>query len=299
MLGRCVRMLSTPAAGPGPQVPADLAMPTRAPVLRRAIAATVDGCFSLFCGTVVGTVAQAVGGVGVAESWWAALATASVVFAFRDGLGGSGTRSWGKALAGLEVVLWDGQVAPREACLLRNVPVLVFVAAPSVELVRELILLALVFDLGSMAATEQGKRIGDYALGTRVVLERPGRAVRLLDLREQERMEELEAEMSTLAPDLLPRLYSAKGMQSYNPMSVDVLAAGGLVAVPTSAAQAVAQARVIEVARTSGDALPSDQRAALDARVGRLPFPGEVHDVRGPIAEKARALQRDSQNRAQ
>ena len=58
--------------------------------------------------------------------------------------------------------------------------------------------LVLVFDLSSVLFTQDARKVGDYAFGTRVVDERPGRAGRELDLAERAEIAELEAEVKEL-----------------------------------------------------------------------------------------------------
>ena len=127
------------------------------------------------------------------------------------------------------MALWDGALAPPAACAARSCYLALAPVAGAHHMLGAALELALFFDLASLALTSDARKAGDYVFGTRVVEERPGRALRLRDLREALEREALRADIEALAPGLLASRAAAAA-------AAEAAAAAGTVAAGNSAA---------------------------------------------------------------
>ena len=164
------------------RVPADAAP---APLLRRAAATVVDMGLSM-----VGGVAFAV--LVALELGRPQDALASVPFAawglflIRDAVIESGTRSIGKRLLKLEIVRWNGTLPSRFQSVFRHAYIPVYGAS---SLLMPYIVLLPIVDVGLVLFTPNAWRVGDVMALTRVIAERPDRALRLEEKRKHDAIE--------------------------------------------------------------------------------------------------------------
>jgi len=142
-------------------------------------------------GEDVVTVAAAFQGVALA-SWMV-----------RDAATSEGNRSLGKRVFGLELAYWDGCLPTRGHALLRNLYWAVLPVMAWHPLAALAGTLPFVFDGASLLFTPDARKVGDYMAGTRVVMERPGRADRMRDLTDRLEADQLRAEIQDAAPSLL------------------------------------------------------------------------------------------------
>ncbi len=186
-------------------IPEDLQLPTPAEPIKRFFAAVFDAGLALTGGVVAGYAASY--GTGIPEAVGAVgQGTALVLWTLRDGLGDHGNRSLGKALFKLELANWDGTLPQPSACLARNVYFALVPLTAFHPLVTMSLEVVLFFDAASFFVTKDARRVGDYIFGTRVVQERPGRALRALDMHEAVEAGEIRAELEALAPGVLDKL---------------------------------------------------------------------------------------------
>lgn len=159
-------------------LPPHLALPTPAPRLPRLLAGAADALVASSLGGLVGF-AVAAGAPGAPELSAAAASMAALLaWVVRDAVIDDGNRSLGKKLAGLEIVLWDGALPTRAACLGRNVYWLAFATITLHPVCDQLTRMMAVADLASFALTADMRKLGDWGAGTRVVLERSDRPAR-------------------------------------------------------------------------------------------------------------------------
>ena len=186
-------------------VPEDLRLPTPGDPLARTAAGVADAALAGCVGcAVAGVVALAVPGGGEALALPLAQGAALAHWSFRDALGwDGGNRSAGKALCGLELALWDGSLATPAAAAVRSAYMLAAPAAALHPIAGMAWTTLLVFEVASVGFTQDARKLGDYALGTRVVDERPGREGRMRDLADAAEVRALRAEVEALAPGTL------------------------------------------------------------------------------------------------
>jgi len=166
-------------------LPDDLRLPTPASIWERVYAGGMDAAAASIL-SVVPFIGCSVAGLDLDMSIAAAAGYAGFAFCVRDWLWEEGTRSMGKAMAGLELTSWDGQLVGSGTALVRNLHTAVIfggMAAPT-SILQHPASLLLIFDTASVMSTSDGRRTGDYMLGSRVSLSEDGRAERLLDLME-------------------------------------------------------------------------------------------------------------------
>ena len=182
-------------------LPPDLRLPPPGDPVRRTLAGCIDAGVSAAVGAAFYLALSSAGlpdpGAGAAwgaAGWWAV----------RDGVSSCGRRSFGKSALGLELVYWDGRPASRLHALLRSTPILLLPAAVGAHQLVDLIAsLAVVFDGASVFFTQDARKLGDYAAGTRVVEEAPDRAGRIADADAADEMAALRGEIEEISPGVL------------------------------------------------------------------------------------------------
>ena len=183
-------------------VPEDLRLSPPADPVARTTAGAIDAALALGGGAVAGWLAHALtGSSDVASASAAGAATA--LWVLRDGLGDGGNRSVGKAIMRVELAYWDGALASPAHALTRNAIVLAWPLAGLHPMLEMLWTTSVVFDGASLFLTADARKLGDYALGTRVVAERPGRQGRAQDRADALEMARLRADIDALSPGLL------------------------------------------------------------------------------------------------
>ena len=189
-------------------VPADLQLPVPGDPIARTAAGCVDAVVAcgVGCGVAAAVAAVSGGGGDLQLSLSVAQGAALSHWAFRDALGwDGGNRSVGKALLRQEVAMWDGTLATPGAAALRSAYMLAWPLAELHPIAGMAWTTLLAFEVASVGFTQDARKLGDYALGTRVVNERPDREGRLRDQADAEEVRRLRAEVEYLAPGLLAR----------------------------------------------------------------------------------------------
>ena len=166
----------------------------RAGFVDALLAATFGGCLGLSASSL---------GLPAQEALGLCNGAALLLWVCRDGLAPGNNRSPGKALFKLELCTREGLPLSPAAALCRNAHFLLLLAAPLHPMGAVALEAALFFDVATCAFTPDARKVGDYALGCRVVEERPGRAERLRDAAEAAEMEALAGRIRAAAPGLL------------------------------------------------------------------------------------------------
>ena len=183
-------------------VPADLRLPTPGDPFARTAAGATDLAIAGATGAAVAYgVELLTGSADMAMSVFQGTALAHWIF--RDALADGGNRSFGKRLFKQEVTYWDGTLASPGHAALRNWYFLGLPLASLHPIVGMTWSVMVVFDVASVFFTQDARKLGDYLFGTRVVNERPGRDVRLLDMAESDEVRAIRAEIERLSPGLL------------------------------------------------------------------------------------------------
>ncbi|KAK8793511.1 hypothetical protein WA158_004870 [Blastocystis sp. Blastoise] len=165
-----------------------------APLWRRFTAGLIDTSISLGVGAAVTQIATLeLNDPGLGFVMGAMYLGLSMLI--RDSLFEEKTRSLGKRLMKLEILTNDGRISGPYRNAVRNAPWGLLVMASSLgPLGSSLFLFTSIFDLACMLIFK--KRIFEYPMKTRVVMEQPERKKRLLvfkeDIEEKERNESLE-----------------------------------------------------------------------------------------------------------
>ena len=186
-------------------LPEDLAMPEPADTIDRLAAACID---ALAAGVGAGVAALGLHAVGLPPETCAhaTAGCALTLFAMRDVLWEEGTRSMGKAAMGLEVAVWDGRLAAQWQSLGRNLPVLALPLWDVHPFAQHAFLLLLAFDVVSIVATPDKRRLGEYLASTICVTARPGREYRVMDLVERDELAAVEEAVGAIDPESLRQL---------------------------------------------------------------------------------------------
>jgi uncharacterized RDD family membrane protein YckC len=234
------------------RIPPDLQLPRPADPLNRIGAGMLDLALSAAGGALAGAITY--GATGVPEvALTAGQGAALVLWALRDALGDAGCRSVGKAAFGLEVANWDGTLATPTSALLRSWYFLLLPAVIVHPLVGMSLETLLFFDAAALVLTPDARKAGDYLFGTRVVDERPGRALRVLDAAESAEVRALREEVEELAPGLLARREAGGGW--YEAAQQDILASARAARAAVSAVKA-ANAAAADAAHSMGGGTP-------------------------------------------
>ena len=76
---------------------------------------------------------------------------------------------------------------------------------------HQIVHVAIVFDLASIALTDEARKIGDYIAGTYVVDSKPGRDQRVLDMYEMDELKALERRLRHIESELESGGYKKDG----------------------------------------------------------------------------------------
>ena len=194
-------------------LPEPLRLPRPGEPLSRMCAGIADACLSAATGAcVAGALHYGGSGLPLETISQAGQSVALLAWCARDGLGPDGNRSPGKALFALELAHADGSLVSPLAALCRSSYFLLLPAVtlhPFVGLGLEVLLF---FDVATLVLTQDARKAGDYMWGSRVVEERPGRHLRLLEYREAAELAELREQVAQAAPGLLQEEGLAEGV---------------------------------------------------------------------------------------
>lgn len=184
-------------------IPQDLRLPKPADPLNRISAGVLDLLASGVGGAFAGAATYYASGGALDLATAAGQGVALVLWVLRDGLGDHGNRSLGKRACKLEITARDSTLASPTACLARNAHFLLLPAVglhPYVTVSFEVLMF---WDVAALFLTPDARKVGDYALGTRVVDERPGREARAADMHVVEEVRALRADIERAMPGLL------------------------------------------------------------------------------------------------
>ena len=196
---------------------------TPAPLWRRTLAGLQDLAVALASGAVVALPPFFLEAVSADAAAMLLVVGATAVWSVRDCCTSEGNRSWGKRTWGLELVLWDGDLPSRTACFFRNVYWWLLPGALvspvryrsvravwlrqvahvwrrlACQIAEDVAFLAAAVDASALLLTFDRRKLGDWTIGTTVVVQGEDRATRLQmaqDLQEISKLEALVEELT-------------------------------------------------------------------------------------------------------
>ncbi len=254
-------------------LPEDLRLPRPADPLNRVAAGVLDVALAGAGGAAVGAAAFYSGASGDLETAAIIGQTAALsLWVVRDGLGDGGNRSLGKRAFKVEVTLWDGTPAPPSLALSRNLYFLLLPLAGAHQYLGMAVETLLFWDVATLFLTPDARKAGDYALGTRVVDERPGRAERLEEAADAAEMRELRDRIEAASPGLLAaRVKADPSLKSYEMAQAELAAAVAADATAVARLARAEKAAAAPATAAAGAAPPRSVFAAAEAAAAAPP----------------------------